>query len=270
MADYSKRPDDPLFVDDKLTFLSEEEMTYALREAYYQVLGSYPSIDSLAILWAQVCLETNRGKSLHCWNYGNSKKLPNIKYTSFKCNEYINGKLEWFYPFHPQTFFAAWDNATEGAIAYLKFLTSKSRYKAAWEQVQKGDPTAYSKALKAANYYTAHEEDFFDSNGKLVHGYTWGVVSLCNEFKRKADKLLAWKPPVEPPPLPSPEPSQPLPEPPPISSVSDSGRPSQLPTVVPEEDIVPASPIPPPFPETKSNGLLDLLLKLFQFLRNLF
>lgn len=182
---FGSRPIDNLFVDNIVTPLSESEATYYLREAYNIVVGKYPTLDSLAILWAQTALEDSRWTKMMSNNWGNMKKLPNIKYTSYKCNEVINGKVEWFEPYHPQTFFAAWEDHLEGASAYINFIANRPRYSKCWEQIKLGNPAQYCSELKKAGYYTASEDL-----------YTRGVVSLVNEFKKKSSTLLAWKPEI--------------------------------------------------------------------------
>lgn len=173
---YEEKPNDPLFVEAELTPLTEQQAAIVLRTSFKNLIGHYPSIESLAILWAQSALETGRWKngSIYNWNFGNVKRLPDQKYTSYKCSEIINGKNQWFYPYHPQTFFAAWETAEEGSLAYLNFLTKKKRYAGAWQEVLNGNPIKYCAALKSAGYFTAD----------LVL-YTKGVVSLTEEFKRK-------------------------------------------------------------------------------------
>lgn len=176
-------------IEAKKTVLSEGEAVYALREAWKKLYGEYPSNDSLALLYAQTALETGRWRSIWCYNFGNIKRSGDEDYCMFRCNEVINGKLEWFDPPHRQTWFRAYPSALDGAYDYICFLSQKKRYKSAWEAIKIGNPTLYSHNLKVAGYYTANETL-----------YTKGVVSLTNEFKRKADKLLAWTPePAEAP-----------------------------------------------------------------------
>lgn len=198
---YEQRPDDPRFVDNVFTPLTEEEATYYLKSAWKNIYGVYPAKNSLALLWAQSCGETGRWKYLRCNNWGNIKKRDDWKYTSYDAGENltINGVYKhWmFYPYHPQTFFAAWDTALEGAEAYIRFLSQRKRYKKAWIELMAGDPVAYCRELKAGGYFTAG----------LEH-YTRGVVRLTNEFKRKYDALNAWEP--EPAPEPDPEPTMEL------------------------------------------------------------
>ena len=203
---YETRPDDSYFQDCVKTPLTEEEATYYLKTAWKNIFNIYPNKDSLALLWAQSLGETGRWKLLRNFNWGNIKrKSNNQKYTSYEAGEYLNRKYQLFYPYHPQTFFAAWDSPLEGAEAYIRFLSGRSRYAKAWVCLMAGDPVQYCAELKKAGYFT----------DKLEH-YTKGVVSLTNEFKSKADRLMAWEPPPEAPEEP-PEPvlkPEPTPEPP--------------------------------------------------------
>jgi len=190
---YKEKPNDPLFVDCVKTPLTEEEATYYLREAWKNVLGSEPTVDSLALLWAKSLGETGRWKMLRNHNWGNIKRRLGLKYTSYEAGEILQGKHQMFYPYHPQTFFAAWGTPLEGAEAYIDFLANpKSRYAKAWhEVVNSGDPVKYTYELHKAGYFTAKLEV-----------YTRGMVRLTSEFKRKADKLMAWEPEdLEPEPI---------------------------------------------------------------------
>ncbi|MDP2685233.1 MAG: hypothetical protein Q8P20_09450 [bacterium] len=184
---FETRPDDPNFIDVIDTPLTESEATYYLNMAWYNIYGTYPAINSLALLWAQSAGETGRWKFLRCNNWGNIKRIKgdaDLCWTSYEAGEVINGKHIMFYSYHPQTHFAAWLSPLEGAEYYIRFLSQRTRYKKAWNQVIAGDPVAYCSELKKAGYFTA----------SLSH-YTKGVVSLTNEFKRKASVLTAWSPP---------------------------------------------------------------------------
>jgi hypothetical protein len=241
---YEQRPIDPKFMDSVVTPLTEAEATYYLKTAWKKIYGIYPGTNSLALLWAQSAGETGRWRLLRCNNWGNIKKRADWRWTSYDAGEVLNGKHQMFYPYHPQTHFAAWESPLDGAEAYIRFLSQRKRYAKAWLEVVIGDPVAYCVELKKAGYFTAD----------LAH-YTRGVVSLTNEFKRKADVLLAFEPPKPPPALePEPEPiPEPAPEPEPIPG--------------PQPD---SGPEPAPDPEPKpSKGffdkLLEVLSKIFLF-----
>ncbi len=61
-------------------------------------------------------------------------------------------------------------------------MSQSQRYAEAWEQILRGDPAAFSKALKAHGYYTANEVQ-----------YTAAVVSLFREFLAV---IRSYEPPV--------------------------------------------------------------------------
>jgi hypothetical protein len=182
-----------ILMQDEVKTLEQGEAAVALKAAWINFFGTDPSNDSLALLWGQSALETARWKAIHCYNYGNIKKRhANPQFNTeddghdwcmYRCNELLNGKLCWFDPPHPQTHFRAYSTAEEGAEDYINFVANRPRYKKAWQEVMNGDPAAYSHELKVAGYYTASE-----------NLYTRGIVSLTNEFKQRADKLLLWAP----------------------------------------------------------------------------
>lgn len=188
--------------------IGEGEAAYALREAWKKLYGDYPSNNSLALMWSQWALETGRGKAIWNYNFGNIKRSADEDYCMYRCNEDINGKLEWFDPPNKQTWFRSYSTAVDGAYDYIRFLSQKQRYQIAWAAVKAGDPAAFGHALKMAGYYTANEAQ-----------YTKGLVSLTNEFKGKIETILAWTPPPQPP-----------------APADDGTRQSQLPTVVPTGD----------------------------------
>ena len=79
-------------VETKNTILSIEEITYALKEGWFLNFNYYPTKEQLAVLWAQACLETGRGKFLRNYNFGNIKRTKDHMYCQYECSEIINGK----------------------------------------------------------------------------------------------------------------------------------------------------------------------------------
>jgi hypothetical protein len=178
------------YIPDEIKTLDQAEAAYALREAWYRIYGAYPSDRSLAVLWAKSCLETGRWKYIHCYNFGNIKKKMNPDdghyFTMFRCGEVINGKHQMFDPPHYQTHFRAYKTVADGAEDYLRFVSQKTRYQKAWQEVIRGNPSGYSHELKIAGYYTADEAR-----------YTAGVVRLFDEFMRRKEELMSWIPKEE-------------------------------------------------------------------------
>lgn len=168
-------------VQDKLTPCTAADVLRAFRSALETLTGKTPSNAQLAVLVAQSALETGRWRSIHCWNFGNVKAGPDYEwlYCQFRCNEVINGHVEWFDPPHPQCNFRAFTSIDTGALAHLRFLSGLKRYAGAWKAAEQGDPAAFVHALKLAGYFTADETP-----------YRRSVVSLFNEYMR----LLANEP----------------------------------------------------------------------------
>lgn len=182
---FKDRPTSEQFVDSVVTPLTAEEAAYYLKTAWKIVEGEFPSDDTLAILWAQSALESGRWKLLRNYNYGNIKKRVGIKYTSYECGEVINGKHQMFYPYHPETFFAAWDSALEGAVGYIQFLKQRERYKKAYQALKEGNENLFVSYLKDGGYFTASLEHYKNLIGKLT-----------KEFKNKKDTLIKWSPDI--------------------------------------------------------------------------
>jgi hypothetical protein len=176
-------------VPDLVTPLDAKTVALAFRSAYETVCGVTPSNACLALLVAQSALETARWKSIHRFNFGNVKASPDYdgKYCQFRCNEVINGKLQWFDPPHPQTNFRAFDSIDVGALDHMRFLATRKRYANAWKDAQAGAPLAFVDSLKRAGYFTAD-----------VAPYRKAVTSLWNEYMRLVENLGEPAPPPQP------------------------------------------------------------------------
>ena len=185
--------------------ISEVDGAKALRDGWKALYGSYPSINTLSVLWAKTVLETGRFKA-GFWNYnfGNIKAKSGEVFTMYDCGEELSlqeaNRLKALQPHlvdivkiygdgkkasvnfkagHFQTVFRAYESLEDGAKEYIRFVAEKPRYKKSFEYLKAGDPVKYSYALHEAGYYTA--------NPKI---YTAGVVRLYDEFIRKhADAL---------------------------------------------------------------------------------
>lgn len=167
-------------VPDQITPLDAKTVALAFRSAYETVCGVTPSNACLALLVAQSALETGRWRSIHCFNFGNVKASPDYYgyYCQFRCNEVINGKVEWFDPPHPQCNFRAFTSIETGALDHIRFLAQRKRYAKAWEVAKSGMPLAFVEALKDAGYFTAD-----------AGPYARAVVSLWKEYLGMVERL---------------------------------------------------------------------------------
>jgi hypothetical protein len=168
-------------VPDKLTSLSAAEVCRAFAVAFFKLTGVRATDRTLCILLAQSALESGRWKALHCYNLANVKASEAYEglYCEYRCNEIINGKVEWFSPPHPQCRFRAYQVLDDAAFDYLSFLHNRARYRPAWERAVAGDAAGFVAALKRGGFFTASEEP-----------YKKAVVSLTNEY---AQHVATWR-----------------------------------------------------------------------------
>jgi flagellum-specific peptidoglycan hydrolase FlgJ len=171
-------------IDDKLTPLTVDELIAGMLGGYIHNMGddARPSAGQLACLVAQACLETGNGKHVHCWNLGNVKASKDWDglVCQYKCNEVINGKVEWFSPPHPQTHFRAFLSAADGCAEFVGFLANRERYRRAWDRACAGDASGFVLALGAAGYFTAN-----------VETYRRAVQSIANRVELACARALA-------------------------------------------------------------------------------
>jgi hypothetical protein len=160
------------------TVLTKKTLINMLNEGWKELYGKYPKKESLAVLSAQVCIETGLK---FCWlnNLGNIKRYGEHDWQAYRCSEIINGKEEWFDPPHKMTQFCAYLSPSQGAKEYIEFVSKRKRYQKAWQSVLAGDPKAYAINLHDAGYYTAS-----------VALYSKGCISLFNMFMKDIDSLL--------------------------------------------------------------------------------
>jgi len=157
------------------TSLGRSAIVAELGDAYRAEFGEDPGPAQLAILAAQVGIETGNGEHLWCWNFGNIRGSYKGQTTSLAhATEIIDGK-EVSVPGG----FRAYPSAEEGARDFLRFLGvdttpnngRPNRYEAAWEAAKHGDVTAYVRALKQAGYFTASEAKYRTGVASLFEVY---------------------------------------------------------------------------------------------------
>lgn len=164
---------DTLLVKAEKTLITEVDIIQAVKKAYRALTGEDPTLDSLAILSAQIFFECGRGKACFNYNLGNIKRTKGHKYTMYRCSEYINKVLTYFDPPHPQTHFNSYDCLREAASEHLAFLNS-SRYQAALQEAKNGNAMAYCIELKKSGYFTDN-----------IEHYSKVLISIFNEIKKK-------------------------------------------------------------------------------------
>lgn len=197
------------FVHDRLTRAEPETAVVALCEACIDITQVLPTAQGLACHVAQSALETGHWRSCHWWNFGNVKASSayNGMVTYFGCNEVIKGKTHWFHPSpdlwtgthqwvmshmsskenNSQCRWRAYSTIREGAVAQLAFLARVARYSDAWAQGLRGDPEAFSAALKRAGYYTASEAHYT----RLIRALYNKYFALCEKAVDEISESMA-------------------------------------------------------------------------------
>lgn len=178
----------------------------ALLAGYKKIMGGQiEHANRLACLGSQLCLESGNFQKGHKNNWGN-KKLPadwDGEYCQFVCDEIFNKQMadlaerkgpcrvslwkggpNWrvvLLPPHPWSSFVAYETPEEGCADYVRFLSLRERYKAAWHASSTlGDPAAFSHELRRAGYYTADETT-----------YTHGLVSIFGRLMPVCERLVS-------------------------------------------------------------------------------
>lgn len=139
-----------------------------------------PSEQSIAKLVAQFYLETGGGK--YCWNYNLTNIKRNPKNGTFtmlnRVSEVINGHEVYFYPPHIQTCFAAYDDLTSGAYAWLNLLLISKRYTESRKMIfdDEKTPAQFAWQLGLDGFYTASKTHYskllqklYDNKNLIVH-----------------------------------------------------------------------------------------------------
>src|SRR6185436_11456761 len=160
-------------IPDRITPCTPLEVARVFRSALEAVTGKMTTNAHIAVLVAQSALETGRWKSIHCWNFGNVKASQTYEwlYTQYRCNEVINGKVQWFDPPHPQCNFRAFTDIEAGALDHIRLLSQSKRYVGAWHAAEQGNPAAFVHALKQAGYFTADEAPYLHAVTSLFREY---------------------------------------------------------------------------------------------------
>lgn len=156
------------------TEVSVSQMADAITEGWKELFGVMPSKEQVAMVLSQNALETGHRKSMWNYNVGNITTSGKDQYDYFDdltTNEQIK----------PGTWkkmnlkYRAYPSLKDGIKDYLKFISGK-RYSDAWKHILNPNPVEFSKALKAAGYYTANEAGYTKTLSKLYDQYSGSHV----------------------------------------------------------------------------------------------
>ena len=132
------------------TPVTPAELVTALGAAYTAQLGHPPDPDTLAVLCAQIALETANLRSLVCYNIGNIKRGPGPDWCSFQTFEYL-GTPPVRTPMRCEV--SAWPTLESACESFVAFLYQ--RYPEAWTAAVHGDPEGFARGLRSRGYFTA-------------------------------------------------------------------------------------------------------------------
>ena len=158
----------------KKTPLTFDEVADAIPIAFQRSEGNAPSLLTVAKLLAQSSLETGNYQHMWNFNFGNVKKRwspdDGLLFTMFRCNEIINGKIEWFDPPHLQTHFRAFDTAADGVADWQRLILKGARYAPAMALLVDDRASGHDFAFKLGEcgYYTADKALYSNAVNRLT------------------------------------------------------------------------------------------------------
>jgi hypothetical protein len=144
-------------IPDDFTVVNADDAAKYISEGYRRVTGSLPTPEVLLLLLAQFAGETGNGKSIHNYNFGNTKRTASSPYwQQFPCgeNDGPNGESVMYYPPDPKCHFDAYLDGYSGAEAFVKTLKRRDKW---WNGLQTGDVVKFVQALamRPYAYFTA-------------------------------------------------------------------------------------------------------------------
>lgn len=132
------------------TPFTADELIAALGAAYAAELGHAPDPKILAVLCAQLALETANGASCQNNNPGNYKQGASADWYNCTTFEYVGD------PPVKTTMvcaFSAWPDLASGLAHVVRGLYT--HYPEAWAAAVQGDPEGFAAGLRQRGYYTA-------------------------------------------------------------------------------------------------------------------
>jgi hypothetical protein len=134
------------------TPVDQKQIAHILCRTHVSEFGRTPKASSLALSWAQVALENNRGKKV--WNNNLGNQGP------FRMDQEYYHHLRGGWPYRS---FRTVDQSGESYWRIIKRCTM------ALHAFDFGDPRAAAAALKRCNYYTSDEEGYARVLTSLYH-----------------------------------------------------------------------------------------------------
>ncbi len=180
------------------TSYTPAELFGALRSDWTSVETSEPPArQSILTLLAQICFETGWGHGCSNWNLGNHKKVAGDGYPYYmvRCNEVEGGKIVWYDPPNPATWFRSYSSLTDGVREYLVAL--RGRFGLAWPAVVEGNPAEFAHLLKLAHYYTDDESHYTLSLLSIYHSLDGSIPADASERPTQPDMHVEHPPIAE-------------------------------------------------------------------------
>ena len=149
-----------MIVENKLTTLTREAAAGALAAAYQHLTGQQPTLAVLALLLAHSALETGNWQKIHNFNFGNIKAASDYpRIVQFRCSEVDAQGVEHFFdPPDPHCNFRAYEDATSGALDYLKILRGRPHW---WQGLHSENPATFVDALATPpRYFTGNRDKY--------------------------------------------------------------------------------------------------------------
>ena len=150
----------------RLTPASPLELVEAVEAAYACQFGRPPQLRTVAVLCAQLALETANGQKIICWNPGNFKRGPTTDWCAFGTTEYV-GSPPVATPMRCE--FSVWPSLADGVGAWMHALYD--HWPEAWAAAVLGDAPGFARGLKLRGYYTAPEA-----------AYARGLATWCDRY----------------------------------------------------------------------------------------